>query len=66
MVNLPVFFTSAVASTASESSTPAHSFFPKPAFVAKASVMALLDMAETDFIFITFMAFTIAEEVGRK
>merc|ERR1719446_1054686 len=49
MVNLPVFFTSAVASAANSPSTFAHSAF----------LMLVFDM-ETAFAFITFMAFTIA------
>merc|ERR1719428_1130934 len=50
MVNLPTFFTSAVASAANSPSTFAHSAFFRPLF----------DM-DTAFAFITFMALTIAK-----
>merc|ERR1719324_1145771 len=61
MVNLPVFFTSAVASAANSSSILEHSPFLRPLFAAKASAMPPLVMAfaDTAFVFITFMAATI-------
>merc|ERR1711988_1032150 len=64
MVNLPAFFTSAVASAANSPSTFVHSDFLRPVLVAKASAMPVFDM-DTALAFITFMAFTIAEEDQR-
>merc|ERR1719420_2106409 len=57
MVNLPVFFTSAVASTAKSSSKVDTSPFLMLLFVAKASQMALFVRAEAAFFFMVFMAF---------
>merc|ERR1719191_63860 len=65
MVNLPVFFTSAVASAANSPSTFAHSAFLRPLLDAKASAMPVFDM-DTAFAFITFMAFTIAKREIEK
>merc|ERR1719201_1201835 len=68
MVNVPAFFTSAVASCTKFSTSPLTDFLSKPVFSAKADVMPLFGSAETDFFFIAFiafmafMAFTIAEE----
>merc|ERR1719316_532268 len=62
MVNFPVFFTSAVASCTKLSTSPATAFFSKPVLSAKVAVIPLFGIAETAFCFITFMAFTIAEE----
>merc|ERR1719161_1639619 len=61
MVNFPVFFTSAVASCTKLSTSPATDFLSKPVLSAKAELMPLFGI-ETAFCFITFMAFTIAEE----
>merc|ERR1719359_6030 len=66
MVNLPVFFVSAVASTAKSSSNFEQSFFSTPLFDAKASTMPVfvMDFAEVAFFFmdfIVFIAFAIAE-----
>merc|ERR1712146_401887 len=51
MVNLPDFFTSAVARLAKLSRRSEHSFFLRPVFVAKASAMPplLKDLADTAF-----------------
>merc|ERR1719160_523833 len=49
MVNLPVFFTSAVASTEKSSSIFETSPFAMPLFVAKASQMAVFVRAEAAF-----------------
>merc|ERR1719214_580116 len=62
MVNFPVFFTSAVASCTKPSTSPATDFLSKPVLSTKAAVMLLFGIAATAFFFITFMAFTIAEE----
>merc|ERR1739848_712965 len=63
MVNLPAFFTSAVARLARSCE---HCDFFKPLSVAKASAMPPLvrDLAETAFFFMAFMA-TILEVDGR-
>merc|ERR1719162_2585368 len=65
MVNLPAFFTSAVARSAKLSRSLAHSLFLRPLFVAKASATPPLvrDLADTAFFFMTFIAFmaTIVE-----
>merc|ERR1711904_221298 len=60
MVNLPVFFTSAVASTEKSSSIFETSPFAMPLFVAKASQMAVFVRAEAAFFFMVFMAFPMA------
>merc|ERR1719161_2453303 len=60
MVNLPVFFTSAVASTEKSSSIFETSPFAMPLFVAKASQMAVFVRAEAAFFFMAFMAFPMA------
>merc|ERR1719238_2391788 len=60
MVNLPVFFTSAVASTEKSSSIFETSPFAMPLFVAKASQMAVFVRAEAAFFFMVFMAFMAA------
>merc|ERR1719421_1894556 len=60
MVNLPVFFTSAVASTEKSSSIFETSPFAMPLFVAKASQMAVFVRAEAAFFFMAFMAFFMA------
>merc|ERR550537_1295782 len=57
MVNLPVFFTSAVASTEKSSSIFETSPFAMPLFVAKASQMPVFVRAEAAFFFMVFMAF---------
>merc|ERR1719191_693987 len=57
MVNLPVFFTSAVASTEKSSRIFETSPFAMPFFVAKASQMAVLVRAEAAFFFMVFMVF---------
>merc|ERR1719331_1462790 len=57
MVNLPVFFTSAVASTEKSSSNFETSPFAMPFFEAKASQMAVFVRAEAAFFFMVFMAF---------
>merc|ERR1719453_396061 len=57
MVNLPVFFTSAVASTEKSSSIFETSPFAMPLFVAKASQMAVFVRAEAAFFFMVFIAF---------
>merc|ERR1719247_326923 len=57
MVNLPVFFTSAVASTEKSSSIFETSPFAMPFFEAKASQMAVFVRAEAAFFFMVFMAF---------
>merc|ERR1719420_1752366 len=57
MVNFPVFFTSAVASTEKSSSIFETSPFAMPLFVAKASQMAVFVRAEAAFFFMVFMAF---------
>merc|ERR1719463_984532 len=62
MVNFPVFFTSAVASCTKLSTSPDTDFLSKPVLSAKVVVIPLLGIAETAFCFITFMAFTMAEE----
>merc|ERR1719301_361368 len=64
MVNFPVFFTSAVASCTKLSTTPATDFLSRPVLSTKADVIPLFGMAVTAFFFITFIAFTIAEEEG--
>merc|ERR1719224_274815 len=56
MVNLPVFFTSAVASVAKSSSNFPTAFLSRPLFAAKESVMPPLVIAGADF-FIDFIAF---------
>merc|ERR1719473_1839368 len=65
MVNLPAFFTSAVARIAKLSRRSKHCFLFRPLLRAKASPMAPLerDLADTAFFFIAFMAFmaTIVE-----
>merc|ERR550514_2240403 len=63
MVNLPDFFTSAVARVAKLSRSWEHCDFFRPLFVAKASAMPPLDraLADTAFFFMTFMAATIVE-----
>merc|ERR1719201_1387491 len=48
MVNFPVFFTSAVASTEKSSSTFETSGLARPLFVAKASTMAVFVMDGSD------------------
>merc|ERR1719313_2450819 len=65
MVNLPVFFTSTVASAAKSSITFETCAFFKPLLVAKASAMPVFVMAlaDTAFFFITFIAFTIVKEL---
>merc|ERR1712193_144540 len=65
MVNLPAFFTSAVARLAKLSRSCEHCDFFKPLSVAKASAMPPLerDLAETAFFFMTFMATMV--EAGR-
>merc|ERR1719321_363346 len=57
MVNLPDFFTSAVARLAKVSRRAEHSFLLRPLLRAKASAMPPLerDLADTAFFF--FMAF---------
>merc|ERR1719159_331891 len=57
MVNLPVFFTSAVASTEKSSSNFETSPFVMPLFVAKESQMAVFVRAEAAFFFMAFMVF---------
>merc|ERR1719182_915727 len=57
MVNLPVFFTSAVASTEKSSSIFETSPFAMPFFEAKASQMAVFVRAEAAFFFMVFIAF---------
>merc|ERR1719498_1894565 len=57
MVNFPVFFTSAVASTEKSSSIFETSPFAMPLFVAKASQMAVFVRAEAAFFFMVFIAF---------
>merc|ERR1719213_1310152 len=57
MVNLPVFFTSAVASTEKSSSIFETSPFAMPLFVAKASQMPVFVRAEAAFFFMVFMVF---------
>merc|ERR1719262_206861 len=59
MVNLPVFFTSAVASTEKSSIIFATSPFAMPFFVAKASQMAVLVRAEAAFFFMAFFFITL-------
>merc|ERR1719387_731903 len=61
MVNLPAFFTSAVARLAKLSRSCEHCDFFRPLSLAKASAMPPLerDLAETALAFITFMAATI-------
>merc|ERR1719386_627778 len=67
MVNLPVFFTSAVARVAKSSSSFPTAFLSRPLFAAKESVRPLLVIAGADFFidfmavmaFMAFMAFTI-------
>merc|ERR1712097_149138 len=53
MVNLPAFFTSAVARLAKLSRSAEHSDFFRPLLLAKASAMPVLemDLAETAFFF---------------
>merc|ERR1719387_547005 len=65
MVNLPVFFTSAVASAANSSNIVAHSFFLRPLLVAKASAMPpfVIALAVTAFFFMTA---TIAQKGWRN
>merc|ERR1719146_163274 len=67
MVNLPAFFTSAVASAAKSSGTFETCAFFKPLFAAKVSAMPVFVMAlaDTAFFFIAFMAFTIPREIER-
>merc|ERR1719386_326974 len=60
MVNLPVFFTSAVVSTEKSSSIFETSPFAMPFFEAKASQMAVFVRAEAAFFFMVFMAFPMA------
>merc|ERR1719235_2484639 len=60
MVNFPVFFTSAVASTEKSSSIFETAPFAMPLFVAKASQMAVFVRAEAAFFFMAFMAFMAA------
>merc|ERR1719324_237066 len=59
MVNLPVFFTSVVASAAKSSMIFEHSDFFRPLFAAKVSAMPVFVMALTDtaFFFMTFITF---------
>merc|ERR1712159_955309 len=68
MVNLPAFFTSAVARLAKLSRSEEHCDFFRPLELAKASAMPPLEraLAETAFFFMTFITFmaTIVE-VGR-
>merc|ERR1719265_1955616 len=76
MVNLPVFFTSAVASATRSSTTPAHAFLSRPLLAAKASAMppfgsafadAFFFMAPMAFMaFIAFIAFAIAEKIEEE
>merc|ERR1719482_1356439 len=66
MVNLPVFFTSVVASTARPSSNAEQSFFSTPLLEDRASTIAVLVMAGADFFipffaFMTCIAFTMTE-----
>merc|ERR1719453_679910 len=60
MVNLPAFFTSAVARLAKLSRSCEHSFFFRPLLLAKASAMPPYERV-TALAFITFMAATIFE-----
>merc|ERR1712118_47556 len=62
MVNFPVFLTSAVASCTKFSTSPFTAFLSKPVLSAKVVVIPLFGIAETAFCFITFIAFTMAEE----
>merc|ERR1719265_2471427 len=70
MVNLPAFFTSAVARSVKPSRSLLTSDFLRPLLVAKASAMPVFDklLAATAFFFMAFIAFmaTIVEVLGLR
>merc|ERR1719164_184197 len=66
MVNLPEFFTSAVARPAKLSKSCEHCDFFRPLLLAKASAMPPFEraLAETALAFITFMATMVELDSG--